>query len=235
MKRKLAILMTVVFAVSLLGAAAMASGDFVGTLTVVNCDSWVSLRSAPSTNASRVTTVPKGARVDAYYYNSQFYYCNYNGWWGYILTEYLSASGGNNLVYYVGTMYVVRCESWVTLRSRPSTSADTVTRVPLGAAVEAYYYNTEFMYCEYCGMSGYILSSYLSDDRYSSSEMSYIGTMRVSYCDSWVTLRSRPSTSADSITRVPLGALVEAYYYNTEWAYCKYNGMWGYILRRYLS
>ena len=57
---------------------------------------------------------------------------------------------------------MVNCNAGVTLRSRPSTSAGTVTRVHLGAYVEAYYYNTEFAECYYLGMHGYILTAYLN-------------------------------------------------------------------------
>jgi len=67
-----------------------ADDRFAGTMIVVNCDSWVSLRSKPSTKASRLAKVPKGEILDAFECdNSKFYECDYDGQTGYILKKYL--------------------------------------------------------------------------------------------------------------------------------------------------
>ena len=245
MTRRIALLMVLVLLVSTLGVGALARGSYLGTLRVVNCSSWVSLRSYPSTSASRVTTVPLGATVEGYYYNSEYTECYYNGMHGYILSTYLSGNSGNTVSGYndyLGKKQVINCNEFVTLRSYPSTSASAVTRVAKGETVDAYYYNGTFTYCYYNGLSGYILSKYLGNS-YSSysystpsySYGSYLGLAQVVNCNSWVSLRSYPSTSASRVTTVPLGAWVEAYYYNSEYTECYYNGMHGYILSTYLS
>ena len=136
---------------------------------------------------------------------------------------------------YLGYATVINCNEWVTLRSSASTKASSVCKVPLGASVEAYYYNSEFSECYYLGLHGYILNAYLSTSSSPSPwRGEYLGMMRVSFCNEWVTLRSQPSTSAATVTRVPLGDYVEAYYYNSEFAECYYSGLHGYILMRYL-
>lgn len=150
---------------------------------------------------------------------------------------------------YLGTMTVVKCDNWVTLRAKPSTSADTVTRVPCGANVDAYAYNGRFIECFYKGNHGYILSKYLTDGLYrdyqrydygDSTEQNtdydnYMGMKRVVKCDKWVTLRSKASTSASAVARIPLGKYVEAYKYNSKFAECYYNGMHGFVLNKYLK
>ena len=156
--------------------AAFAKGSYLGTMTVVNCDNWVTLRAEPSTNADTVTRIPYGENVDAYYYNSRFTECYYFGLHGYILSEYLTSglyrdyqhyepgdSKEQNTDYdnYMGTMRVVNCDNWVTLRSSPSTKASSVAKVPLGDYVEAYKYDSDFYECYYEGMHGYILKKYL--------------------------------------------------------------------------
>ena len=149
---------------------------------------------------------------------------------------------------YLGTMTVVNCKNWVTLRAKPSTSADTVVRIPYGENVDAYYYNDRFTECYYRGIHGYILSSYLSDgyardyQRYEygdSTEQNadydnFLGSLRVVNCKSWVTLRARPSTTSSTVARIPLGEYVEAYKYNDQFYECYYDGMHGYVLRKYL-
>lgn len=70
-------------------------GEPLGTLRVINCESWVSLRSYPSTSAERITRVYKGETVQAYWYNYHFAECYYYGMHGYILLDYLSFSGNS--------------------------------------------------------------------------------------------------------------------------------------------
>lgn len=65
------------------------NSDPMGTKVICNCDEWVSLRETPSTSARRVAKVPLGAEVEAFYYSSEWYECNYNGLWGYIKAEYV--------------------------------------------------------------------------------------------------------------------------------------------------
>lgn len=173
MKKVIALLL---IAVLMLTGTAFAKGAWLGTMTVVNCDSWVTLRESPSTQADTVARVGLGENVDAYYYNDQFTECYYNGLHGYILSDYLSSgmyrdyqkyeygdSTEQNTDYdnFLGMMRIVNCDSWVTLRSYPSTSASTVTRIPKGASVEAYKYNEQFAECYYDGMHGYVLNYYL--------------------------------------------------------------------------
>ena len=61
-------------------------------------------------------------------------------------------------------------------------------------------------------------------------------TMRVFNCDSWVSLRELPAQNSERLKKVPLGALV----YQCEksekgFAYCQYEGVYGYILYKYLE
>ena len=67
-------------------------GDgWLGDMTVVNCDEWVSLRAEPSTSAARLAKVPLGAMVyDCHQYDQRFVYCEYGDLAGYILVEYLA-------------------------------------------------------------------------------------------------------------------------------------------------
>lgn len=79
-----------------LGAVAALAEDvtYIGDMTVVNCEEWVSLREEPSTSARRLKKVPLGATVtDAAWEDGQgdFMYCCYDGVYGYILSSYLTA------------------------------------------------------------------------------------------------------------------------------------------------
>ena len=85
MKRMLLVLLVIALCIP---CGALAEG----MLKIVNCQDWVSLRSAPSTQAERLAQVPLGAYVTGEYdYYSEFSLCSYNGVSGYILNEYLKA------------------------------------------------------------------------------------------------------------------------------------------------
>ena len=150
---------------------------------------------------------------------------------------------------YLGTMTVVNCRNWVTLREKASTTADAVTRIPWGENVDAYAYNSRFAECYYCGLHGYVLLDYLSDgiardyQRYEPGDSTeqntdydnFLGSKRIVNCKNWVTMRASASTKAATVTRIPLGEYVEAYKYNEKFAECYYNGMHGYVLNKYLK
>ena len=68
------------------------------------------------------------------------------------------ASTGN----YLGDMYVVNCEEWVSLRAMPSTKSERMRKVPLYADVEnCFDAGNGFVFCEYDGAAGFILEEYL--------------------------------------------------------------------------
>ena len=85
MKRMLLVLLVIALCIP---CGALAEG----MLRIVNCQDWVSLRSAPSTQAERLAQVPLGALVTGEYeMYAEFSHCSYNGVSGYILNEYLEA------------------------------------------------------------------------------------------------------------------------------------------------
>lgn len=64
---------------------------------------------------------------------------------------------------YLGSMQVVNCEEWVSLRVQPDQSSNRLLKVPLGAIVENCYAHSEtFTYAEYEGLCGFIMAKYLS-------------------------------------------------------------------------
>ncbi len=75
---------------------------------------------------------------------------------------------------YIGSMEVVNCNEWVSLRESPSTSSKRLVKVSLGAIVSnCEQLNEDWIYAEYDGYSGYILAQYLapSDNRLTFNAM----------------------------------------------------------------
>ncbi len=130
------------------------------TYYVVNCNEWISLRTSPSTSASRIASIPLGSSVGFIEVaGNGFYKINYQGNVGYALASYLSPRKQSNMQ---RTATVINCNEWITLRSEPSTSAASLDKIPLGATVT--YLDTatsDFYKISYNGKTGYALKSYL--------------------------------------------------------------------------
>lgn len=218
-------LVSVCLALLLALSSASALADM---LQVTNCENWVSMRVEPDTSSDWVVRVPLGGLVDAQGYEGNFIYCTYNGYSGYILDTYLTdniatpGAGAQEGSY----RKIVNCKSSVTLRAQPSTSANALDSVPLGAFVTAFERTGSFTRCFYDGMTGYILTEYLGAPN----------TRHIINCKKYVTLRRSPSTSAPSEAQVPLGAEVE---YLGEakngFSHCSYAGIEGFIITEYLG
>ena len=203
---------------------------------VTKCNSWVSLRKYADTSASRLAKVPLGATVTACVLEGSFVKCFYNGKTGYILAKYLknaSDDSNSSSESLTGEARVVNCIPYVSLRKTPDTSAKRLDKVPLGAYVIAKgSASNGFIKVEYKGQTGYILGAYLKK---SNTGNVALADQKVTGCESWVSLRATPSTSATRLVKVPLGAKVTDCVKNGSFVKCTYKGQTGYILAKYLK
>ena len=122
---------------------------------------------------------------------------------------------------------VVNCESWVSLRESPSTSAKRLTKLPKGAlATYISGAGNGFTFVRYGKQEGYVLTRYLEPQSLA---------MVVGNCNSYVTLRESASTSSKAITKIKKGNLVLRVddVGNGFFKVC-YNGKYGYVLSKYL-
>ena len=91
--KRLGLLVAVALCLALLiGSAARAETVYYGTMVVVNCQEWVSLRDVPGTGGNRLAKIPLGTVVTGAEWApimDQFIYCCYEGQWGYVLSQYL--------------------------------------------------------------------------------------------------------------------------------------------------
>ena len=70
--------------------------DFIGNMQVVNCNEWVSLREQPSASSPRLVKVSLGSIVsNCRYDDDEWIYCEFDGYAGYIMAEYLEPSDGS--------------------------------------------------------------------------------------------------------------------------------------------
>ena len=139
-------------------ASAMAASSYY----IMNCDEWVTLRSAASTKASSILHIPLYSKVsylgDA---GNEFARVSYNGYEGYVLKQYVSPYGPTVSGY---PYRVVNARESITLRTDPSTSGAEILQIPVGAEVTVYRFtSSEFYLVEYNGLMGYAMASYLQE------------------------------------------------------------------------
>lgn len=145
------------------GALAEAGNGFIGEMTVVNCEEWVSMRAEPDTSAERLIQVPLGALVEeCSWYSQEFIYGTYDGVSGYILAEYLEANAtapveseepGNGAL---GDIIIIAGTN-TSLYQEADLNSAVLAEIPEGAGVtNCHQYNAEFVYCEYEGQIGYV-------------------------------------------------------------------------------
>ena len=210
---------------------------------VVNCSEYITLRSAPSTDATALCKIPFGESVSFLdVADNGFYKISYMGSTGYALASYLSQTPQSqpkpkeDPIALNTTFYVVKCNQAITLRTSDSTSARAQLLIRLGEAVS--YLGTAsngFYKVSYFGQTGYVLSSYLSTTPPAGGIYSQPITLQVVNCKESITLRATDSTSAAEICQIPLGSFVEYLGYGENGFYViSYNGTIGYALSDYL-
>ena len=70
------------------------AGDYMGVWTVVNCESEAILYVNPDEEAEVIISIPKWAEVEAYYYDSVWFECIYDGCQGYMERSFLTDRPG---------------------------------------------------------------------------------------------------------------------------------------------
>ena len=80
-------------------AASASGGDsLAGSTWYADCEEFITLRSAPSTSADAVTTIPKGAQMTYISASGEFVYVEYQGQRGYVLASYIARADSSGVV-----------------------------------------------------------------------------------------------------------------------------------------
>ena len=99
MKRILSDILSLFLAAVLLVSGCVSAfaeeGDYIGNMQVINCNEWVSLRKQPRASSPRLVKVSLGSIVSNCRYESdEWVYCEFDGYSGYIMAQYLESSDG---------------------------------------------------------------------------------------------------------------------------------------------
>ncbi len=133
--------------------------EYVGNMEVVNCREWVSMREAPSTKAKRLVKVSLGSIVsNCYAFSDEWYYAEFDGYGGYILSDYLKPSENETTFSAMLTLY---CDGGVEVF--PTISSEEIfDLIPENTIVRnCHIENNGRVYVEYGDQCGFVEADYV--------------------------------------------------------------------------
>ena len=254
--------------------AIIGSASSILTATVSTPSGSLNLRNGPSSSAKVVTTIPYGDMLIVASRGNTWCSVIYNGQAGYVMTKYLSFSTQTQPVFSLPTptpapaptqqpMYSTYTQAMVTtpsgslnLREAPDSQARVKITVPYGAWVTVTARGTAWCQVSYNGISGYVMSQFLSFGMTPPTATAviayptlaptalpvntYIPSVSVTQ-SAWVAtpggslnLRESPGEKARVLTTIPYGTQIAVLSRGVVWCTVVYNGIQGYVMTSFL-
>ena len=203
----------------------------------------LNLREYASTSARVLVRIPQYAYVTVYSRGTTWCYVSYGGYAGYVMTEFLTFVSDSPTPAPTGSTSVAQVSTpsgSLNLRAYASTSARVLLQIPEYAFVTVYNRGATWSYVSYNGVSGYVMSVYLSfggTPVVPTAPPSGGGEIlaRVTTASGSLNLREYASTSARLLLRIPQNAYVSVYNRGSVWSYVRYNSVYGYVMSQYLT
>ena len=203
----------------------------------------LNLREYASTSARVLVRIPQYAYVTVYSRGATWCYVSYGGYAGYVMTEFLTFVSDSPTPAPTGSTSVAQVSTpsgSLNLRAYASTSARVLLQIPEYAFVTVYNRGATWSYVSYNGVSGYVMSVYLSfggTPVVPTAPPSGGGEIlaRVTTSSGSLNLRESASTGARVLLRIPQNAYVSVYNRGSVWSYVRYNSVYGYVMSQYLT
>ena len=219
----------------------------------------LNLRATPSQNAKVLLVIPENGVFTVLTYGTTWCYVWYNGTYGYVMTKFLQISGPTStpeptptpsptptpapIVPLTGNQArVTTADGGLNMRKGPSTQEPRVALIPRGDVVEVLTYGPKWCYVRYNGLTGYVMTKFLT----LSPDISIITVTptptpaakqyaKVTTSDGGLNMRNGTSTKSPRILIIPRNAYVQVLTYGTEWCYVQYNGVYGFVMTKFLT
>ncbi len=118
------------------------------------------------------------------------------------------------------------CEEFISLRSRPDTSAQVLTRIPVGGEFQVMALIGDFALVNYNGQQGYVLRSYTAPVSTEENEW-------VANCQEFISLRETAGGAV--MEEIPVGGSMQLLKWEGKYALVNYQGTCGYVLTSYIK
>ena len=122
------------------------------------------------------------------------------------------------------------CNEYINLRTEPSSSSESIARIPVNAQFTLLGWTGEFALVDYKGLRGYVAAGYIQPiGRFAAATIQWTPN-----CDEFISLRSRPG-GQNIITKIPVGANIIFEEWCGKYALVSYQGTKGYVLANYIK
>ena len=217
------------------------TGTFLARVTTASGS--LNLREYASTSARVLVRIPQFSYINVYSRGATWCYVSYGGYAGYVMTEFLTFVSDSPTPAPTGSTSVAQVSTpsgSLNLRAYASTSARVLLQIPEYAFVTVYNRGATWSYVSYNGVSGYVMSVYLSfggTPVVPTAPPSGGGEIlaRVTTSSGSLNLRESASTGARVLLRIPQNAYVSVYNRGSVWSYVRYNSVYGYVMSQYLT
>lgn len=213
----------------------------VSSAVVVTPSGTLNLRSEARAGSPILAAIPPGASVSVHAYSAEWCHVTYHGTAGYVMTQFLSFEEKAETkppVQEEGMLHatVTTASGALNLRQEPSPFAMVVGLIPQHQTVQVHQRGSSWCYVTYGGMSGYVMSEFLTFETGSAPEQD-AGSAQTAYvhtADGSLNLRELPGSTYRVLTAIPRNAKVTVLENGAEWCFVSYGGYTGYVMTRYL-
>ena len=225
------------------------------TATVVTTGGSLNLRFTANSTAKVLTTIPNGAKITVTQQGSSWCAAVYNGYAGYVMTEFLRFSSAaatstptptpNSNAGAGTTATVVTTGGSLNLRAAARDTAKVLTTIPFGAKITVTSRGTTWCAASYAGYSGYVMTQFLSfgDTPLITASPSPTPalpsgatgvTAYVTTTGGSLNLRASAKSNAKVLTTIPNNTALTITQQDATWCATSYNGYSGYVMTSFL-
>ncbi len=200
----------------------------------------LNLRAQPVMGSAVLGSYSNGTMVRVLDYGTVWCQVEVDGNYGYMMTAYLYFGTGpvptavpmptSSVVTYATVKNPVASQR-LNLRERPDINSAVLGRYYNGTTVKVYERGSTWCYVQVNSVYGYMMTAYLS---FSGSSSSY-ATVKNPVATQVLNLREGASSTSRSLGQYYNGTRVRVISYGTTWCNVEVNGVYGYMMTRYLS
>ena len=227
MKRMLAICLAITLLFTAMPIAASLALSQYGTVT----GGWLRLRSAPSFDASTVSSYFTGTQVKILGSSGSWYQVQApDNKTGYMYASYITFSGGGT-----GNAYVTSSNGYgVRMRSGPGTGYKIIAVYSVGTAATVLQTGSTWSKIQIGSRVGYMMNKFLTTDGGGGGGGTGDAATVWSANGYGVRLRSGPGTNYAIIGVYSVGTAVSVLSHGTTWDYISVGSRKGYMMREFL-
>jgi len=226
--------------------------DETGLTAVVTTEyGSLNMRAEARAGSFILTTIPRGMQIRVLERGIQWSLVQYAGYAGYVMNDFLTFEQGEepdedeemDSVQEATAAMVVTPSGTLNMRAEPRTGSTILTRIQPFETVTVHERGSEWCMISYRGMTGYVMTVFLSFDVYAQPDVDgpedpdteELVTAMVTTSSGSLNMRMSPSRDAKVLLTIPRFATVQVLYHGNDWCQVSYQSQLGYVMTEFLT